>query len=62
MNNTNKNYIFVNAFYNGFIDKNDCNHIGFFESIFKNTKLSHKIQNNSDFFMYLKHSYLLNHK
>jgi hypothetical protein len=40
MNNTNKNYIFVNAFYNGFIDKTDCNHIGFFESIFKNTKLN----------------------
>jgi len=40
MNNTNKNYIFVNAFFNGFIDKKDCIHIGFFESILKNTKLN----------------------
>jgi hypothetical protein len=33
-------YIYINAFWSGFIDKNDGNTIEFFENIFKKTKLS----------------------
>lgn len=46
MNNTlesnrNENFIYINGFWNGFIDKTDGNHIGFFEKLFKRTKLDH---------------------
>ena len=30
----NKYYIYVNAFWNGFVNKTDGNHIGFFEKLF----------------------------
>ena len=39
-------YIYVNGFWNGFIEKTDANHIEFFENILKKTKLSnYKITN-----------------
>lgn len=34
-----KYYIYVNAFWNGFVNKTDGNHIGFFENLFLHTKL-----------------------
>jgi hypothetical protein len=34
------NIIYVNAFWNGFIDKTDCINIEFFENLFKKTNLS----------------------
>jgi hypothetical protein len=34
-----KYYIYVNAFWTGFIDKTDANHIDFFEKLFLQTKL-----------------------
>lgn len=40
-------YVYVNGFWNGFVDKTDANHIEFFENILKKTKLSnYKITNN----------------
>jgi hypothetical protein len=42
-------YIYVNAFWSGFIDKTDANHIDFFENILKQTKLSnYQITNDLD--------------
>jgi hypothetical protein len=39
-------YIYVNGFWNGFVEKTDANHIEFFENILKQTKLSnYKITN-----------------
>lgn len=39
-------YVFINGFWNGFIEKTDANHIEFFENILKKTKLSnYKITN-----------------
>jgi hypothetical protein len=39
-------YIYVNGFWNGFVEKTDANHIEFFENILKKTKLSnYKITN-----------------
>jgi hypothetical protein len=35
-----KYYIYVNAFWSGFDNKTDANHIGFFEKIFQETKLN----------------------
>jgi hypothetical protein len=32
-----EHFIYINAFWNGFVDKTDANHIEFFENIFKNT-------------------------
>jgi hypothetical protein len=34
-----KHYIFVNSFYGGFKEKTDANHMGYFETLFKKTKL-----------------------
>ena len=36
----NKYYIYVNAFWNGFVNKTDGNHIGFFEKLFLHTKIN----------------------
>ena len=33
------NYIYINGFWEGFANKQDGNHIGFFEHIFKNSRL-----------------------
>jgi hypothetical protein len=39
-------YIYVNGFWNGFVEKTDANHIEFFENILKKTKLAnYKITN-----------------
>ena len=35
----NINYIYTNGFWDGFVNKTDANHIGFFENVFKKTKL-----------------------
>lgn len=40
VNTTIKNYIYINGFWGGFMDKTDVNHVGFFEDLFKRTKLN----------------------
>jgi hypothetical protein len=40
MNNEKTNFIYINAFFNGFIDKTDCNNVGFFEKLFCKTNLN----------------------
>ena len=47
MNNNTKYFIYINGFWPGFNDKSDANHIGFFEELFKKTKLSNFIITNN---------------
>jgi hypothetical protein len=39
-NSITRYFIYINGFWSGFMDKTDVNHIGFFEDLFKRTKLN----------------------